>query len=93
MKVFYGDNQILIDPLAIGKSITLDTYFFNDTLKFELYHKKNAIKSNRIGKATVLISSMVFDNLDFVNKKENHTCGHVSFKTTYSQWNNSVFDP
>ena len=44
--------------------IDFDSYYFDDAVKIQIYQKNSTAKINQVGKITLHLSDLVFENLD-----------------------------
>jgi hypothetical protein len=75
-----------------------DTYFFDDSVKVQVYHRNSPNKVNCIGKGTVELREVQFDSrytllsVPLFNKKLQRVVGYLYFTLTYQGRSPKLFD-
>ena len=67
-----------------------DTFFFDDNIRVEVYHRNSPNKVNCIGKGSIELREIEFDSalsllgVPVYNKKLGKNVGYLYFRVTYS---------
>ena len=78
--------------------IQFDTFYFDDFVKLDVFHKNSFLTPNMTGKSMLPLSHPSFDpeslfSLPIYNKKLQRTVGYVYLKLDYTPRDSSLFDP
>lgn len=82
----------------LGKRMKFDTFFFDDNIYVEVFHRNSPNKVNCIGKGSIELREIDFNSglslfsVPVYNKKLGKTVGYLYFKATFTERPQALFD-
>lgn len=75
----------------------MDTFYFDDEVKLDVFHKNSSLKTNMTGKGIISLSNFSLDNTSVIpvpiyNKKIMRTVGYVYVRVNYKPLDQALFD-